>query len=164
MLKLAAPALAASAALAGCSATPVDRSAGGILSLEVPAAASADAPEVRRGSMRVGERLEVRLGAYGGTGYSWTLAGPIPANMQMTTADPAGAVSPANDAGGDGKTPRVGGATVTTFGMNAVAQGGAHMRFVLARPWEKGPESRPARTVDVDIEVDPARAASAATR
>ena len=148
-------ALAAPALLAACSSVPLDRSAGGILSLEVPAAASAQASEVRRGEMKVGERLEVRLGAYGGTGYSWALAGPVPATMQMTSADPAGAVAPAKDAAA--APGRVGGATVTTFGMNAVAQGEARLRFVLARPWEKGADARPARTVDVEVEIQPAR-------
>ena len=149
-------ALAVGAVLAGCSSTRTERSAGGILVLDLPAAAGTDAAETRTGEMTVGERLEVRLGASAGTGYAWTLAGPVPANMQMTGRDPAGAVTPAPmPAEPAGSPPRAGGATISTFGMNAVAQGEARMRFVLVRPWEKGADARPARTLDVSVEVKP---------
>lgn len=147
----ACAALAATLALGGCLMFGSQRSAGGILVLEVPAAASggesSDTAE-RSGEMTVGERLEVRLGAFAGTGYSWTLAGPIPANMQMTTADPAGSTAPA--AGTEG---RAGGPTWTVFGMNAVAQGEAQLRFALVRPWENDAKVPPAREVEVTVKV-----------
>ncbi|MFM8640316.1 MAG: protease inhibitor I42 family protein [Planctomycetota bacterium] len=152
MLNRARLAAAASlaAALAGCTLMRGERSAGGILSIDVPAEAGNDlAPIIRSGTMSVGERLEVRLGAFGGSGYAWVLAGPTPANMQMTSADPAGAVKPA----GSGGVP--GGATWTTFGMTAIAQGEAKLRFELARPWEKDGGVKPARTAEVTVEVRP---------
>jgi len=144
--------LALAAALAGCASDRDTRSAGGILAIDVPAQfgdGAKDAVELR-GRMTVGERLEVRLGAASGTGYSWTLAGPVPANMQMTSDDPAGAVRPAEGAEG-----RPGGPSWTVFGMNAVAQGTASFRFVLARPWENDGRVPPARQVDLTVEVEP---------
>lgn len=136
----------------GCSTFAAPHSAGGILVIEVPAANGPDAAEAdrstREGEMMVGERLEVRLGAYAGTGFSWSIAGPVPANMQMTTADPAGITEPL-----DRKNPRPGGATMSTFGMTAVAQGDAKMRFVLMRPWETDGKREVARTVDVEVVV-----------
>jgi hypothetical protein len=38
-----------------------------------------------------------------------------------------------------------------------VAQGEGNLRFVLVRPWEKGEAAKPARTVEVSIEVRPAQ-------
>lgn len=147
----AGAALAAAFAGSGC-AVGAERSAGGILLMEVPASsgAAAEEPILRAGHMRVGERLEVRLGAYAGTGYLWSLAGPVPACFQMTTADPAGQVRPQGEKDG-----RVGGATMTTFGMTAVGQGEGRLRFVLARPWENDGRVPPARTVDVEVRVEP---------
>ncbi|MBU3682851.1 MAG: hypothetical protein FGM39_02320 [Phycisphaerales bacterium] len=138
----------------GCSAP--ERAAGGILLIEV-APQSGDGAErsdraPRRGRMTVGERLEVRLGAFGGTGYAWSLVGPLPANMQLSSRDPASSTAPVPGAEG-----RPGGATMTTFGMTAVAQGDATLRFELARPWEREKGEPPARTVDVAVEVRPAR-------
>ncbi len=136
--------------LAGCA---TQRSAGGILVIEVPAesgdgSSRAAATKEVRGRMTVGERLEVRLGAYAGTGYSWTLSGPVPAVMQVTGADPAGAVASTATDG------RVGGPTMTTFGMTAVGQGEARMRYELARPWERTPDgARAVRTVEVVVDV-----------
>ena len=138
-------ALCTSACLGGCFSSGAQRSAGGILSIDVPAAAGDQRPAEVSGRMQVGERLEIRLGAATGTGYAWKLAGPIPANMRMTTADPAGAVEP-----GDAKA-MPGAPAWTVFGMDAVAQGDCRMRFVLVRPWE--PEAEPARRVDLDVEV-----------
>lgn len=140
-------------ATCGCA---TNRSAGGMLVLEVPAAPGGDAaPKTMRGQMTVGERLEVRLGAYAGTGYAWTLSGPAPAVMQPTGSDPAGAVTPASADG------RRGGATMTTFGMTAVGQGEARMRYELARPWERTPDgAKAARTVEVIVDVRPAPAPS----
>lgn len=145
-------ALALVAALVGCASDRDVRSAGGILSIDVPAEFGDGATKQveYRGDMTVGERLEVRLGAASGTGYAWTLAGPVPANMQLTSADPAGAVRPAEGAEG-----RPGGPSWTVFGMNAVAQGTATFRFVLARPWENDARVPPARQVDLTIEVAP---------
>ena len=144
--------LALVAALSGCASDRDTRSAGGILSIDVPAQIGdgATKPVEYRGQMTVGERFEVRLGAASGTGYAWTLAGPVPANMQLTSADPAGTVRPAEGAEG-----RPGGPSWTVFGMNAVAQGTATFRFVLARPWESAGGAPPARQVDVTIEVAP---------
>ena len=146
---------AASALLAGGCSSP-ERAAGGILVIEV-APESGDAAQradrsPRRGRMAVGERLEVRLGAYGGTGYAWSLVGPLPANMQLSSRDPASSTEPVPGAEG-----RPGGATMTTFGMTAIAQGDATLRFELARPWERGKGEPAARTVDVAVEVRPAR-------
>lgn len=154
---LACAVLAAACAGGGCAAGS-ERSAGGILLMEVPASSGAEAeqPLRRSGQMRVGERLEVRLGAYAGTGYLWTLAGPVPACFQMTTADPAGQVRPQGEKDG-----RVGGATMTTFGMTAVGQGEGRLRFVLARPWENDGRTPPARTVDVEVRVEPGAAGAA---
>lgn len=142
---------AVACAAVGCG-SHAERSAGGMLVFEVAPASGAgsDAPVQRSGRMVVGERLEVRLGAYAGTGYLWTLAGPVPACFQMTTADPAGTVRPQGPADG-----RVGGGTMTTFGMTAIGQGEGTLRFVLARPWESGAQAAPARTVDVEVRVDP---------
>jgi predicted secreted protein len=136
----------------GCSAFAPPHSSGGILVIEVPADSGPDAVEAdrstREGEMKVGDRLEVRLGAYAGTGFAWSLAGPVPGNMQMTTADPAGKVGPVA-----GTTTRPGGATMSTFGMTAVAQGDAKMRFVLMRPWETDGKRQVARTVEVEVVV-----------
>jgi len=136
----------------GCAAFATPHSAGGIMVIEVPAASGAESAEAdrstREGEMMVGERLEVRLGAYAGTGFSWSLAGPVPANMQMTTGDPAGKTEPVA-----GTKARPGGATMSTFGMTAVAQGDAKMRFVLMRPWETDGKREVARTVDVEVVV-----------
>lgn len=141
---------AALAALVGCASHHANRSAGGILSIDVPSESGNDLPTVRQaGSMVVGERFEVRLGASAGTGYQWMLSGPTPANMQMTSSDPAGSVKPQ-----DG-TPRPGGATWTTFGMTAIAQGEATMRFELVRPWENDARVKPARVVEVAVTVKP---------
>jgi predicted secreted protein len=138
------------ASLAACASQQAHRSAGGILSIDVPSESGNDLPTVRQaGSMVVGERFEIRLGASSGTGYQWMLAGPTPANMQMTSADPAGAVKPQ-----DG-VPRPGGATWTTFGMTAIAQGDAAMRFELVRPWENDGRAAPARVVEVAVTVKP---------
>lgn len=149
----AAAVLACAAVLsgAGCGSHG-ERSAGGILSFEVAPAGgtAAETPIERSGRMVVGERLEVRLGAYAGTGYLWTLAGPVPACFQMTSADPAGTVRPQGEPDG-----RAGGATMTTFGMTAIGQGEGTLRFVLARPWENDGRVPPARTVDVEVRVDP---------
>lgn len=136
-------------ATCGCA---TNRSAGGMLVLEVPAAPGVDAaPKEVRGQMTVGERLEVRLGAFAGTGYAWSLSGPVPAVMQPTGSDPAGAVTPMSNDG------RVGGATMTTFGMTAVGQGEARMRYELARSWERTPDgAKAARTVEVVVDVRPA--------
>lgn len=153
MLRPAAALAAATIGLVGCASGSGHRSAGGILSIDVPARpgdGSSTAKESFRGSMTVGERFEVRLGAFAGTGYAWTLAGPVPANMQLTSADPAGAVRPAEGAEG-----RPGGPSWTVFGMNATAQGTASLRFVLARPWENDGRVPPARQVDLTIEVAP---------
>lgn len=135
----------AAACLAGCSLTGAKRSAGGILSIDVPAAPGEQAAVELSGRMTSGERLEVRLGAASGTGYAWKLAGPIPANMRMTTGDPAGAVQPA-----EGKA-MPGAPAWTVFGMDAVSQGDCRMEFVLVRPWE--PQAPPARRVDLRVEV-----------
>ncbi len=155
MLRAAAVIAAAGSVLAGCASGHDARSAGGILSIDVPAQSgdgSTTAQHRHRGSMTVGERLEVRLGANAGTGYLWTLAGPVPANMQLTSTDPAGSVRPADGADG-----RVGGPTWTVFGMNATAQGTATFRFVLSRPWESQGGVPPVRQVDLTIEVKPKR-------
>jgi predicted secreted protein len=146
---------AASALLAGGCSSP-ERAAGGILVIQVApesgeAAQRADRSP-RRGRMTVGERLEVRLGAYGGTGHAWSLVGPLPANMQLSSRDPVSSTEPVPGAEG-----RPGGATMTTFGMTAIAQGEATLRFELARPWERGKGEPAARTVDVAVEVRPAR-------
>jgi hypothetical protein len=53
----------------------------------------------------------------------------------------------------DRKNPRPGGATMSTFGMTAVAQGDAKMRFVLMRPWETDGKRDVARTVDIEVVV-----------
>jgi predicted secreted protein len=140
---------AATAALPGCGASSSHRSAGGILSIDVPAADGATAPVSVEGRMSAGERLEVRLGASSGTGYAWRLAGPIPALMRMNTGDPAGTVRPA-----DAAKAMPGGPSWTVFGMDAASQGDASMRFVLVRPWEEGVP--PARQVDLRVRVDPA--------
>ena len=149
----AAAALAAALSLGGCFMFKGQRAAGGILSIDVPvvsgAAGETDRTK-RSGEMTVGERLEIRLGASAGTGYSWTLAGPVPANMQMTSGDKAGAVAPQ-----EGTEPRPGGPTWTVFGMNAVAQGEASLRFVLVRPWENESRVPPAREVEVTVTVKP---------
>ena len=138
------------ACAAGCASMRAERSAGGILSIDVPAESGNDLPAVvRSGTMTVGERLEIRLGANGGTGYAWILAGPTPANLQVTSSDPAGAVRQADP------LPRAGGPTWTVFGMNAIAQGSATLRFELSRPWEKDASARPARTVEVTVDVRP---------
>lgn len=144
-------ACAAVAAGTGCGARG-ERSAGGMLVFEIAPSGGmgADEPIERSGRMTVGERLEVRLGAYAGTGHLWTLAGPVPACFQMTSADPAGAVRP--EGGPDGRT---GGATMTTFGMTAIGQGEGSLRFQLARPWENDGRVPPARTVDVEVRVEP---------
>lgn len=146
---------AASMLLAGGCSAP-ERSAGGILVFEVSPQSGDDAVRAdaapRRGLMTVGERLEVRLGAYGGTGYAWSLVGPLPANMQLSSRDPASSTAPVPGAEG-----RPGGATMTTFGMTAVAQGEATLRFELARPWEREKGEPPARSVDIAVEVRPAR-------
>jgi predicted secreted protein len=149
----AALAVAAACVLPGCFLSSAHRAAGGILAIDVPNA-SGPAGETDRvkhaGTMTVGERLEIRLGASAGTGYSWMLAGPVPANMQMTSGDKAGAVAPQ-----EGTEPRPGGPTWTVFGMNAVAQGEASLRFVLVRPWEKESRVPPAREVEVTVTVKP---------
>ena len=159
MLTAARAVIAATAAswvllAGGCSAP--ERAAGGILVIEVAPQSGDDAERAdrspRRGRMTVGERLEVRLGAYAGTGYAWSLVGPLPANMQLSSRDPASSTAPV-----PGSEGRPGGATMTTFGMNAVAQGEATLRFELARPWEREKGEPPARTVDVSVEVRPAR-------
>jgi len=139
----------AAAPIVGCA--PAHRATGGILVIEVAPRSGDEAkvPPPLTGAMTVGERLEVRLGAYSGTGYRWVLAGPVPANLHMTTGDPAGKEVPV-----EGATPRPGGATMTTFGMTATAQGEARMRFELARPWEQG-EQAVARRVDVVVDVRP---------
>lgn len=140
-------------ATCGCA---TNRSAGGMLVIEIPAAPGVDAaPKEIHGQMTVGERLEVRLGSYAGTGYSWTLSGPVPAVMQPSGSDPAGAVTPASADG------RHGGATMTTFGMTAVGQGEARMRYELARSWERTPDGvKAARTVEVIVDVRPVPAPS----
>ena len=139
----------AMAVLPGCWASSSHRAAGGILSIDVPAADGAAGPVTVEGRMSVGERLEVRLGASSGTGYAWRLAGPIPAIMRMTTGDPAGTVQPLDPA-----KAMPGGPSWTVFGMDAVSQGDANMRFVLVRPWEQGVS--PVRQVDLRVRVDPA--------
>ena len=150
MLTRALAAAGLVACVAGCALMRGERSAGGILSIDVPAESGSDAKPVERsGTMTVGERLEIRLGAHAGTGYAWTLAGPTPANLQITSADPAGAVKPA-----DAET-RPGGPTWTIFGMTAIAQGEASLRFELARPWENDGRVKPARTVEVTVKVQP---------
>ena len=149
----AAAALVATCTFGGCFMLKGERAAGGILSIDVPSASGAagETDRVKRsGEMAVGERLEIRLGASAGTGYSWTLAGPVPANMQMTSGDKAGAVAPQ-----EGAEPRPGGPTWTVFGMNAVAQGEASLRFVLVRPWENESRVPPAREVEVTVTVKP---------
>jgi len=151
---LVAAAVAATLPAGGCSAP--ERAAGGMLVIEVSPQSGDDAERAdrsaRRGRMTVGERLEVRLGTYGGTGYAWSLVGPLPANMQLSSRDPASSTAPVPGAEG-----RPGGATMTTFGMTAIAQGDATLRFELARPWEREKGEPPARTVDVAVEVRPAR-------
>ena len=150
MLSRTLAAAALLACVAGCSATRGERSAGGILSIDVAAESGSDlSPVQRSGTMTVGERLEIRLGANGGTGYAWALAGPTPANLQTTSSDPAGSVRPAD------AQPRPGGPTWTVFGMTAIAQGKALLRFELARPWENDGRVKPARTVEVTVEVRP---------
>jgi predicted secreted protein len=146
---LVAPVAAAATLLVGCA--PAHRASGGILVIEVSPRSGDETkvPPPLTGAMTVGERLEVRLGAYAGTGYRWILAGPVPANLHMTTGDPAGQVAPT-----EGASARPGGATMTTFGMTATAQGEARMRFELARPWEQG-EQAVARRVDVVVDVRP---------
>lgn len=150
MLSRVLAAAAVAACIAGCSSFHGERSAGGILSIDVPVESGNDLPAVKRsGTMTVGERLEIRLGAHGGTGYAWALAGPTPANLQVTSSDPAGAVRAADP------QPRPGGPTWTVFGMTAIAQGTASLRFELARPWENDGRVAPARTVEVTVEVRP---------
>ncbi|HAQ67038.1 MAG: hypothetical protein DWH92_02820 [Planctomycetota bacterium] len=149
---LLATTLLATVLSGGCSAFAPPHSSGGILVIEVPADSGPDAVEAdrstREGEMKVGDRLEVRLGAYAGTGFAWSLAGPVPGNMQMTTGDPAGKVEPVA-----GTKARPGGATMSTFGMTAVAQGDAKMRFVLMRPWETDGKREVARTIVVEVVV-----------
>ena len=144
-----AAAAAVAAALAGCEAP--QQASDGLLVIKVANAAGnepAKAPKAIEGRMEVGQRLEVQLGASAGTGFSWQMAGPAPAVMSMQSTDPAGVVTPVQ-----GEAARPGGGTVTTYAMTAISQGEARLRFVLARPWEKGVE--PARIVDLDVQVDP---------
>lgn len=139
--------LLAAGVLAGCEA-PQRASDGALVFQVANESGEARQPKVLKGEMEVGQRLEVRLGANAGTGFSWQMAGPAPAVMNLQSTDPAGVVAPvAGEAG------RAGGGTVTTFAMTAVAQGDAQLRFVLARPWEKG--VAPARVVDVAVTVKP---------
>lgn len=138
------------AAVAGCQAP--QRSEQGVLMIQIAnaqgdAAAKADATP-SKGTMTVGQRLEIRLGASAGTGYVWQMAGPAPAIMSLESKDPAGVVTPA--AGADART---GGPTVTTYAMSAIMQGEATLRFVLTRPWEK--DAAPARRVDIQVTVEP---------
>jgi predicted secreted protein len=138
-------------ALAACEAP--QRASDGALVLQVATeSGEVREPKVLKGEMEVGQRLEVRLGANAGTGFAWQMAGPAPAVMSLQSTDPAGVVAPAPGEGG-----RAGGGTVTTFAMTAVAQGDAQLRFVLARPWEKG--VAPARVVDLAVTVKPRAAA-----
>jgi predicted secreted protein len=137
----------AAGALAACEA-PQQASNGALVFQVANESGQATQPKALKGEMEVGQRLEVRLGANAGTGFSWQMAGPAPAVMSLQSTDPAGVVAPvAGEAG------RPGGGTVTTFAMTAIAQGEAQLRFVLARPWEKG--VAPARVVDVAITVKP---------
>ena len=142
-------AAASVAVLAGCQAP--QQAADGMLVIKVANAAGAEAPKAPKpieGRMEVGQRLEIQLGANAGTGYAWQMAGPAPAVMSLQSTDPAGVVTPVQ-----GEAGRAGGGTVTTYAMTAIAQGEARLRFVLARPWEKGVE--PVRVVDVEVKVDP---------
>lgn len=143
--------LLAAALSAGCEA-PQQATDGALVVQVANEPGEARAPKVLRGEMEVGQRLEVRLGASAGTGFSWQMAGPAPAVMSLQTTDPAGVVAPAA-----GEAGRPGGGTVTTFAMTAIAQGDAQLRFVLARPWEKG--VAPARVVDLAVTVKPKAAA-----
>jgi predicted secreted protein len=139
--------LGGSTLLVACGA-PQRASDGALVFQVANQSGEAREPTALKGEMEVGQRLEIRLGASAGTGFSWQMAGPAPAVMSLQTTDPAGTVTPvAGEAG------RPGGGTVTTFAMTAVAQGDAQLRFVLARPWEKGVS--PARVVDVAVTVTP---------
>ena len=140
---------AALAVLAGCQAP--QQASDGMLGSKVANASGAEPAKAAKpieGRMEVGQRLEVQLGASAGTGYGWQMAGPAPAVMSLQSTDPAGVVTPVQ-----GEAGRAGGGTVTTYAMTAIAQGEAKLRFVLARPWEKGVE--PARIVDIEVKVDP---------
>lgn len=144
--------VAGALALAACDA-PQRASDGALVFQVANQSGEVREPTVLKGEMEVGQRLEVRLGANAGTGFAWQMAGPAPAVMSLQSTDPAGVVAAAPGEGG-----RAGGGTVTTFAMTAVAQGDAQLRFVLARPWEKGVV--PARVVDLAVTVKPRAAAA----
>lgn len=134
-----------SVVLSACS-TP-QRAVEGEVCIEIPAS-SGESPAEQHPchsvELKVSEELAIRLGAFGGTGFAWEMAGPVPAVLQ---SQGGGTVTPT-----DG---RPGAATWTTFRMRAVAQGDASLRFLLRRPWE--PVGHHDRQVDIAVTVIPAR-------
>ncbi len=132
-MRRVAHAAALAAALAGGAGLTQATSAGA-----APAVAEARSPmagfvtvvldetSVGEARVRVGDRVEVRLKAQFGTGFSWAAAGPAPAPLK-----PAGeAVEPA-----EAPQPPEGGYETQVFSFEAVTPGEARLDFVYRRPW-----------------------------
>lgn len=136
----------------GCHHRGTVKAIDGLATLEIPAGAEGEDAKADHQTHRVelatGDHLNVRLGAFGGTGYTWELVGPAPAVLNTEGAPVTARAQPA----ADGNTP-VGASTWTTFRFRAIAQGHGDLRFVLRRVWE--PAAEAARTVDVPVVVKP---------
>ena len=134
--------------LCGCqheAVKPVE----GVVTLNIPTLTGDDARRADSMAhpvdMSPGDRLVVRLGAHGGTGFVWEMAGPAAAVLNAT--GPASTEPAVKSAAG----PVAGADTWTSFQFQAIAQGQGDLRFILRRPWEATQPS--ARVVNVPITV-----------
>jgi predicted secreted protein len=131
MTSLAAAAALAAALVAGAGADPAPAEAPLVLAdtqnaMTQTAAAVLD--ESSAGAeVKVGDRVEVRLKAQFGTGFSWALAKP-----PETALRPLGdAVVPA-----EGEPAPEGGYEIQVFTFEAAAAGETELDFVYRRPWQ----------------------------
>lgn len=156
-----AAALALAACIAsGCETGAIGPTDGRVL-LEMPvtqgSAIDPDKVEIEKRSVELhpSNSLLVRLGAYGGTGYVWELAGPAPAVLNAEGLPKVEASSDAAPGAVPGAVPSAppGAAQWTAFEFVAISQGKGTVRFVLRRPWE--PADQWVRRVDVSVKVTP---------
>ncbi len=93
-------------------------------------------------TLAVGGRLEVRLRAQLGAGFSWALRSPLPPMLKSLgeKIEPRGAGSPPE-----------GGSDTQVFSFEAVASGSARLEFAYRRPF--APQEAPAKLATFEVQV-----------
>jgi inhibitor of cysteine peptidase len=98
--------------------------------------------------LKKGKTLSVSMPSNPTTGYSWSLTNASEVNQESSVLQQTGEGASAFVIDNNGQ---VGAGGTETFDFDATAAGYQTLRFVYARPWEKGAGEQREVTVDVRV-------------